>query len=575
MRTSNLLLSTLKEDPADAEIPSHRLMLRAGLIRRVAAGIYTWTPVGLRVVRRVEAIVREELARAGAQEVLLPAVLPAELWQESGRWDQYGPELLRLTDRHEREFCFGPTHEEVITDLVRREVKSYKQLPMNLYQIQTKFRDEIRPRFGVMRAREFIMKDGYSFHLDEASLDAAYAAMHACYSRILERIGLDFRPVQADTGNIGGAESHEFQVLADSGEDVIAFSDASDYAANVELAEAIAPEGDRPAPTRSMERVATPGVRTIAELCEFLDEAPAEGVKTLIVRGDASEDALVALVLRGDHELNEIKAAKLDGVADPVEFASEAEIRAAVGAGPGSLGPVGLAVPTIVDRAAAHLADFSCGANEDDFHLVGVNWERDVPLSGIRIEDLRNVVEGDPSPDGTGTLRLRRGIEVGHIFKLGLKYSEPMKAVVQDEAGEARTLIMGTYGFGITRAVGAAIEQSHDDAGIVWPDAIAPWRLVLVPLNAHKSETVRETAERLYGELLEGGVDVLMDDRDERPGVKFADMELIGIPHRIVIGDRALADGEVEYRGRRDAEAVRVKLDDLPSFLAERGLGPA
>jgi prolyl-tRNA synthetase len=577
MRTSTLLLATLKEDPADAEIPSHRLMLRAGLIRRVAAGIYTWTPVGLRVVRRIEAIVREELERAGAQEVLLPAILPAELWQESGRWDQYGPELLRLTDRHEREFCVGPTHEEVITDLVRREVKSYKQLPLNLYQIQTKFRDEIRPRFGVMRAREFIMKDGYSFHLDTASLDAAYAAMHACYSRVLERIGLDFRPVQADTGNIGGAESHEFQVLADTGEDVIAFSDSSDYAANVELAEALAPAGERPAPQRTMERVATPGVRTIAELCEFLDEAPEDGVKTLIVRGDAGEGALVALVLRGDHELNVIKAAKLDGVADPVEFATESEIRAATGAGPGSLGPVGLSLPTLVDRAAAQLADFSCGANEDDFHLVGVNWDRDLPLDDetIRIEDLRNVVEGDPSPDGEGTLLLRRGIEVGHIFKLGLKYSEPMKAVVQDEAGEARTLIMGTYGFGITRAVGAAIEQSHDDAGIVWPEAIAPWRLALVPLNARKSEAVRETSERLYADLRERGVDILVDDRDERPGVKFADMELIGIPHRIVVGDRALAEGEVEYRGRRDAESTRVKLDDLPAFLAERGLLPA
>ncbi|MEE4299541.1 MAG: proline--tRNA ligase [Pseudomonadales bacterium] len=575
MRTSALLLSTLKEDPADAEIPSHRLMLRAGLIRRLAAGIYTWMPLGLRVVRRVEAIVREELDRAGAQELLMPAVQPAELWQESGRWDLYGPELLRLGDRHERQFCFGPTHEEVITDLVRREVRSYKQLPMNLYQIQTKFRDEIRPRFGVMRAREFVMKDGYSFHLDEASLDEAYRAMHACYSRVLERIGLEFRPVVADTGNIGGAESHEFQVLADAGEDVIAFSDGSDYAANVEMAEALAPAGDRPAPAQAMEKVATPNVKTIADLAEFLGTRPEAGVKTLIVRGDRPEAALVALVLRGDHELNVIKAAKLDGVADPVEFAAEADIRAAAGAGPGSLGPVALEMPIIVDRAAAHLADFTCGANEDDFHLTGVNWDRDVAIDGerVRVADVRDVVDGDPSPDGQGTLRLRRGIEVGHIFKLGLKYSEPMKATVQDEAGDARTLVMGTYGFGITRVVGAAIEQSHDDAGIIWPDAIAPWRLVIVPLNAHKNATVRETADRLYAELRARGLDPLLDDRDERPGVKFADMELIGIPHRIVVGERALADGEIEYRGRRDAESQRVKLDALPAFLAERGLG--
>ena len=548
MRTSSLLLSTLKEDPADAEIPSHRLMLRAGLVRRVAAGIYTWLPLGLRVVRRVEAIVREELARVGAQEVLMPAVQPAELWQESGRWEHYGPELLRIRDRHEREFCFGPTHEEVITDLVRREVRSYKQLPMNLYQIQTKFRDEIRPRFGVMRAREFVMKDGYSFHLDAAGLEATYRLMHECYARILERIGLEYRAVEADTGNIGGAESHEFQVLADAGEDLVAVSDASDYAANVELAEALAPAGERPAPGRELERVATPGVRTIADLAEFLGAPPETGVKTLIVRGEAAPDALIALVVRGDHELNEIKAAKLDGVAAPLELAPEAEIRAAAGAGPGSLGPVGLDLPVLVDRAAAQLADFACGANEDGWHLIGVNWERDVAIDGerVRVADLRDVVEGDPSPDGRGRLRLRRGIEVGHIFKLGMKYSEPLGATVQDEAGEARPLVMGTYGFGVTRVVAAAIEQCHDEAGIVWPEAIAPWRLVIVPLNAGKSETVRETAERLYAELTERGLDPLVDDREERPGVKFADMELVGIPHRIVIGDRA-KDGVLDF----------------------------
>jgi prolyl-tRNA synthetase len=567
MRTSRLLLSTLKEDPADAEIPSHRLMLRAGLIRRVAAGIYTWMPLGLRVLRRIEAVVREELDAVGAQEVLMPAVQPAELWQESGRWDQYGTELLRLTDRHEREFCFGPTHEEVITDLVRREVRSYRQLPMNLYQIQTKFRDEIRPRFGVMRAREFSMKDGYSFHLDAECLDRTYRDMHACYSRILERIGLEFRPVLADTGNIGGAESHEFQVLADTGEDVIAFSDGSDYAANIELAEAVAPAQPRPAPSADVARVETPGIHTIDALAEFLGTPAEAGVKTLVVEGT---DGPVALVLRGDHELNEIKASKLDGVAEPLTFASEAQIRAAAGAGPGSLGPVGLEMPVYVDRSAAVLADFVCGANEDGWHLTGVNWERDLPLDAARVVDLRNVVEGDPSPDGAGALRLRRGIEVGHIFKLGKKYSEPMKAQVQGEDGGATTLTMGTYGFGMTRVIGAAIEQSHDDAGIVWPEAIAPWRLVIVPLNGHKSEAVRETAERLYEEARAAGLDPLMDDRPDRPGVKLADMELIGIPHRIVVGDRALAEGEVEYRGRRDAESVRVAVGAALDHVRER-----
>ncbi len=569
MRLSNLLLSTLKEDPADAEIVSHRLMLRAGLIRRVAAGIYTWLPLGLRVVRRIEEIIREELERAGAQEILMPAVQPAELWEESGRWNDYGHLLLRFEDRQSRRFCFGPTHEEVVTDLIRSELRSYRQLPLNVYQIQTKFRDEIRPRFGVMRAREFVMKDAYSFHLDTACLDRTYQEMHACYTRILDRVGLGFRPVQADTGEIGGAESHEFHVLADAGEDRIAVSDQGDYAANVELAEAIAPASAAPAPAAMCERVATPNVRTIEELCGHLEVPARATVKTLLVEG---VDGIVALVLRGDHELNEIKAARLPRVASPLRFASSAAIEQATGCGPGSIGPVGLDLPVYVDRAAAVSADFVCGANTEGEHFTGVNWNRDVTIDGdvVTVADLRNVEEGDPSPDGNGTLQIRRGIEVGHIFKLGTKYSEAMNARVQDQDGNSAPLLMGCYGFGVTRLIGAIIEQSHDERGIIWPAAVAPFQVVLVPLNHLRSERVREVAEKLYRDCRANGIDVLIDDRDERPGVKFADLELIGIPHRIVIGDRALEDEQVEYRGRQDAEAQRVPLAQLAEFLAER-----
>jgi len=570
MRASRYLIATLKETPADAEIISHQLMLRAGLIRKLAAGLYTWLPLGLRTLHKVERIVREEMDRSGAQEVLMPAVQPAELWQESGRWTQYGGELLRLNDRHGREFCFGPTHEEVITDLIRNEIRSYKQLPANFYQIQTKFRDERRPRFGVMRAREFIMKDAYSFHLDTESLDETYRVMHDTYCRIFDRLGLDYRPVQADSGAIGGNASHEFHVLAESGEDAIAFSTGSDYAANVEKAEALAPAGPRPAPSQPMEEVATPEQRTIDEVCEFLGIDPTRTVKTLLVRGEADEDGncgLVALVLRGDHTLNDIKAEKLDGVAEPLTMASDEEIREAIGCGPGSLGPVNLPVPVIVDRSAAHLADFVCGANRDGYHLTGVNWERDLPLP--RVEDIRNVVEGDPSPDGKGTLEIRRGIEVGHIFKLGKKYSEAMNATVLDEHGRSVVMEMGCYGIGVSRIVAAAIEQNHDDRGIIWPEAIAPFEVAIVTLNAHKSAAVAEAGEKLYAQLREAGFDVLLDDRNERPGVKFADMELIGIPHRLVVSDRGLAAGTLEYKGRRDADKQDIPVEEALPFLLQ------
>ncbi len=564
MRSSRFLIATLKETPSDAEVISHQLMLRAGLIRKLASGLYTWLPLGLRVLRKVENIVREEMDASGAQEVSMPVVQPAELWQESGRWEQYGPELLRIQDRHERAFCLGPTHEEVITDLVRNEVKSYKQLPINLYQIQTKVRDEIRPRFGIMRSREFLMKDAYSFHTDQASLEETYRVMHQAYSNIFSRLGLDFRPVIADTGSIGGSASHEFHVLAGSGEDAIAFSDTSDYAANVEMAEAVAPGGERPAPGANMTEVATPGVRTIEEVAQALSLHPASTVKTLIVHGE-EEGSLVALVLRGDHQLNSIKAEKLDGIASPLRMAEEAEVIKACGAGFGSLGPVGLSLTTIVDRSAAALADFCCGANRDDFHLTGVNWERDCPLQ--RVEDLRDVVEGDPSPDGQGSILIRRGIEVGHIFQLGTKYSEAMQARVLDENGKNITVTMGCYGIGVSRVVAAAIEQNYDDNGIIWPESMAPFQLAIVPLNMHKSEDVARCAEDLYAQLRSAGVDVLLDDRNERPGVKFADMELIGIPHRIVIGDRALADGNIEYKGRRDADSQLIPLADCVAFL--------
>lgn len=564
MRSTQFLIATQKETPADAEVISHQLMLRAGLIRKLAAGLYTWLPLGLRVLRRVENIIREEMNRAGALEVSMPVVQPAELWQESGRWEQYGPELLRIHDRHERDFCLGPTHEEVITALVRDEIKSYKQLPVNLYQIQTKVRDEIRPRFGIMRSREFVMKDAYSFHIDQASLEQTYETMYDTYSAIFTRLGLEFRPVIADTGSIGGSGSHEFHVLASSGEDAIAFSDTSDYAANVEMAEALAPAGDRPAASAALEKVATPGIGTIEALAEFLSVDASTTVKTLVVEGE-EEGSLVALILRGDHQLNAIKAEKLPGVASPLQMAKEETVRKACGAGFGSLGPVGLEIPVIVDRGAAHLADFSCGANEDGVHFTGVNWERDCPLT--RVEDVREVVEGDPSPDGQGQLLIKRGIEVGHIFQLGHKYSEAMGAQVLNEDGKNITVTMGCYGIGVTRIVAAAIEQNHDEKGITWPDSMAPFQLAIVPLNMQKSETVAACAEDLYAKLTEAGVDVLLDDRNERPGVKFADMELMGIPHRIVIGDRALAEGNVEYKHRRADDSENIPQDDIVDFV--------
>jgi prolyl-tRNA synthetase len=566
MRCSNYLLTTHRETPADAEIVSHRLMLRAGLVRKLSSGLYNWMPMGLRVLRRVERIVREEMDAAGALELAMPMVQPAELWQESGRWEEYGPELLRIRDRHDREFCLGPTHEEVITDIVRNEISSYRQLPLNLYQIQNKLRDEIRPRFGVMRAREFLMKDAYSFHASPESLEQTYEVMHAAYTRIFERLGLNFRPVLADSGSIGGNKSHEFHVLADSGEDAIAFSDTGIYAANVELAAAPDTRAERPAAGESMRSVSTPGVRSIPELCAHIGLPAERTVKTLLVAG--RDTPVVALVLRGDHALNSIKAEKHPLVASPLRLVSDTEAEAASGAPPGSIGPVGLDLPLLVDFAAASLADFACGANRADEHLQGVNWDRDVP--SYECGDLRNVVEGDPSPDGNGTLMIRRGIEVGHIFQLGTKYSHAMQAEVLDEHGRSITLWMGCYGIGISRIVAAAIEQNHDDRGIIWPAAMAPFQLAIVPINMHKSTAVAEAAETLHAQCEAQGIEALLDDRNERPGVKFADMELLGIPHRIVIGDRALDDGEIEYQGRRDSEARRVPLAEAMDFLRAR-----
>jgi len=568
MRASRYLIATQKETPADAEIISHQLMLRAGMIRKLAAGLYTWLPMGLRTLRKVERIVREEMDKSGAQEVLMPAVQPAELWEESGRWTQYGGELLRMKDRHGRDFCFGPTHEEVITDLIRNEISSYKELPANFYQVQTKFRDERRPRFGVMRAREFLMKDAYSFHLNAESLNETYELMHRTYCAIFDRFGLDYRAVQADSGAIGGSASHEFHVLASSGEDDIVFSTGSDYAANIEKAEAVAPSGTRPAPVEEMKEVATPDQKTIEAVSQLLGIDATRTVKTLLVKAEADEDGnsgLVALVLRGDHTLNEIKAENLAGVAEPLTMATDEEIEQAVGCKPGSIGPVNLNVPVIVDRSAAHLADFVCGANREGFHLTGVNWERDAALE--RVEDLRNVVEGDPSPDGKGTLEIRRGIEVGHIFKLGNKYSTAMNATVLDENGKTVIMDMGCYGLGVSRVVAAAIEQNHDENGIIWPDAIAPFQVAIVTLNAHKSPTVAEAGEKLYEQLRQAGYDVLLDDRKERPGVKFADMELIGIPHRFVVSERGLAAGTLEYKGRKDAEKQDVPVAEALPFL--------
>ncbi len=564
MRTSQILLSTLRENPSDAEVVSHQLMTRAGMIRKLAAGLYTWLPMGLRVLRKVEAVVREEMNRAGAQELLMPAIQPAELWLESGRWEQMGEEMLRLKDRHERDFCFGPTHEEVITDLIRNELRSYKQLPVNFYQIQTKFRDERRPRFGVMRAREFLMKDAYSFHIDDASLQQTYDVMYETYSRIFTRLGLEFRAVQADTGAIGGNASHEFHVLADSGEDDIAFSTESDYAANVELAEAVAPAGIRPAATAALATVDTPARHTIDEVSAFLKVEPRQTAKTLLVLG-AEQGSVVALVLRGDHELNEVKAEKLAQVASPLTFATPEQVKAAAGCEPGSVGPVGLKIPVIVDRSAAYLADFVCGANQNGKHLTGVNWGRDLP-EGILV-DIRNVVEGDQSPDGKGILLIKRGIEVGHIFQLGRKYSEAMKANVQGEDGRPVVMTMGCYGIGVSRIVAAAIEQNNDEQGIIWPAAIAPFQVVLIPLNMHKSQRLRDAAEKLYDELVTAGIEVLFDDRKERPGVMFSDMELIGLPHRIVFSEKGLDKGELEYKGRRDGENQFIPLAQIVSFL--------
>jgi prolyl-tRNA synthetase len=578
MRATQFLIATVKETPTDAVVISHQLMLRAGMIRKLASGLYTWLPLGLRTLRKVEGIVREEMDKADGLEVLMPAVQPAELWQETGRWFQYGGELLRLKDRHGRDFCVGPTHEEVITDLARNELSSYKQLPITFYQVQTKFRDETRPRFGVMRSREFIMKDAYSFHVDQESLDATYDKMHTAYTNIFNRFGLDFRPVDADSGSIGGAKSHEFHVLAESGEDDIAFSDSSGFAANVELAEALAPSGERPAANTALTKIDTPETHSIEDVCSLLSIDATNVIKTLIVLGvqtdkqiKAEEPApLVALIVRGDHNLNEIKAEKLAQVAEPLVFASDAQIRDGIGAGTGSLGPIGLiakGIDVIVDRTAALSADFVCGANEDDKHMSGVNWERDAVITTVA--DLRNVVAGDPSPCGEGNIEIKRGIEVGHIFQLGTKYSTALKASVLDQNGKDRTMTMGCYGIGISRVVAAAIEQNNDDNGIIWPDAIAPFTLGIVPMGAHKSEAVREKSAALYNELTALGIDVFFDDRDKKtsPGVKFADMELMGIPHRIVISDRGLDAGTIEYKNRREEHKQEIAVTDIVNFL--------
>jgi len=566
MRLSQYPINTVKETPAEAEVVSHQLMLRAGLIRRLAAGLYSWLPMGLRVLKKVEHIIREEMNRAGALELVMPVVQPAELWQESGRWSEYGPELLRIKDRHERDFVAGPTHEEVITDIARRELKSYRQLPVNFYQIQTKFRDEVRPRFGVMRAREFLMKDAYSFHLDAASLAAGYRAMFDAYTRIFTRTGLTFRAVRADSGAIGGDVSQEFHVLAASGEDAVVFSDGDDYAANLEAAAALPPATPRAAPQENLRKVATPGARTIADLAAFLKVAPARCLKTLIVEG--SEGGVVALALRGDHELNALKAHKLAAVATPLRMASPERVLEASGTEPGYVGVVGLRCRVYADHSAFALSDFVSGANEKDMHLTGVNWERDVP--GAVAADLRKVVEGDPSPSGKGRLKTARGIEVGHIFQLGDKYSRPMKAFVLDESGQEVALLMGCYGIGVTRVVAAAIEQNHDDRGIIWPAPIAPFQVVLVPLNLQKSARVRELTDQLYTEFTAAGIEVLCDDRDARPGVKFADAELLGIPHRLVIAERGLEAGKLEYRGRRDTASTEFPLTEALAFIRAR-----
>ena len=567
MRVSQFFISTLKEAPAEAELVSHALMLRAGLIRRLGSGLYTWMPLGLRVLRKVESVVREEMDRSGAIELLMPAVQPAELWQESGRWDVFGPQMLKIRDRHERDFCFGPTHEEVITDIARREIRSYRQLPVNFYQIQTKFRDEIRPRFGVMRAREFVMKDAYSFHVDHKSLERTYRLMYDTYSRIFTRLGLRFRSVAADTGAIGGTGSHEFHVLADSGEDAIAFSPDSDYAANVELAEALAPDTPRPAPLAALQKLATPGQKTIEEVSGHLGVAPERIVKSLmVVSGDQRE---CLLLVRGDHTLNEMKAAKVFAPHEGFRFATEPEIRSRLGAGPGSIGPVGVDLPVIADRAVIAQADFVCGANADGYHLTGVNFGRDLPEPS-QVADLRNVVAGDPSPEGKGRLEICRGIEVGHIFQLRTKYADAMIATVLDESGQARAMEMGCYGIGVSRIVAAAIEQNHDARGIAFPEAMAPFAVAIVPIGLGKSPQVADVAGRLHEALVQSGIEVLLDDRDERPGVMFADMELVGIPHRIVVGERGLKQGVVEYQGRRDSAAQQIPMEEAAAFVRSR-----
>lgn len=567
MRTSQLLLATLKETPSDAELISHQLMLRAGLIRKLGQGLYTWLPVGFRVLQKVTEIIRQEMNKVGAQEILMPGVQPAELWQETHRWEEFGPQLLCMKDRHGREYCLGPTHEEVITDLVRGELRSYKQLPTCLYQIQTKFRDEIRPRFGVMRAREFIMKDAYSFHQDKASLQKTYDDMYQAYSNIFSRLGLDFRVVLADTGAIGGSQSHEFHVLADSGEDAIAFSPQSGYAANMEMATSLIPEPKRDKATDPLTIKETPNIRSVPEQAAFMGLQPKDILKTLLVKG--IDAPVVALLLRGDDELNPIKAEKCPEVASPLTLVDEATLRALTKCGPGFVGPKDLPVHIIADHNVLSMANFSCGANIEDKHYIGVNWERDMPLPS-RIADIRKVNAGDPSPDGKGTLEICRGIEVGHIFQLGTKYSQAMKATVLNEQGRQTVLEMGCYGIGVTRIVAAAIEQHHDAAGIIWPDVMAPFHIVLIPMGLHKSHRVRDAVTELYQQLQTAGFDVLLDDRDERPGVMFAESELIGIPHRLVLGERGLDAGTIEYKNRKTGLVENLPLNEIVQIFKER-----
>ena len=566
MKLSQLLTSTLREAPADAEIVSHKLMLRAGMIRQLAAGIYTWLPLGFRVLKKVETIIREEMNSVGAQEILMPAVQPAELWHESKRWEHYGPELLRINDRHEREFCFGPTHEEVITDLVRREIRSYKQLPVNFYQIQTKFRDEIRPRFGIMRSREFLMKDAYSFHLSDESLQKTYQQMHKTYSKIFTRLGLQFRAVIADSGNIGGNKSHEFHVLAESGEDQIVFSENGEYAANLEQAEALVSRESRPKPSKKIKTVDTPNQKTIEEISKFLNINTNQCLKTLIIKSE--DDGLIALILRGDHELNRTKTEKLSSVMKPLTFASNDEIMSTIDCDAGSIGPINISIPIYIDHEVKNMSDFVCGANANGKHFTGVNWERDLPLPTT--VDIRNVCEGDLAKDGSGKLEFARGIEVGHIFQLGTKYSSSMKATCLDQTGKAVTLTMGCYGIGVSRIVAAAIEQNHDEKGIIWPASIAPFQLALIPINMHKSIRLREAVMSFYDELVANNIDVLLDDRQERPGVMFSDIELIGIPHRFVFSEKGLDAGEIEYKARRDTENKNIQIKKAVTFIKEK-----